>query len=270
MKRVAQLLLVALVVVCCSANNTDVCLNPSNPSYNNLIGFKNIDVSTIYFELPCGPDFNITCGNSCWTFQWDDLDIFQRTSTLFDDHFYAKLTGVLYNTCTHKTYQIEVYEQCNQALVSVQSNQIESVSLGALDLHGNARCGNQNYNVRVTTYATQLNANCKPTAIEQDDLYFTDNNSQCTLRVRADSASNIVYSQQFGFKITLWDNTPLNFVFPAYKKTEVEYCNDKFFYQNCNCRQIVGCGGDVASQTRAAKSLVKADPVMPAMPANTV
>ncbi len=128
---------------------------------------------------------------------------------------------------------------------------------------GNLRCDGQNFGVQVQTYATELFSECKPIEYEQDDEYFTDNNSQCTLRLRADSARNIVYSQPFGFKITLWDNLQLNFVFPSHKKAEVEFCFDKFFYQNCNCRQIVGCGGDVDNQTRAATTLRKDAPVMP-------
>lgn len=264
MKRIAQILFAALVVVCCSANNTDVCLNPSNPSYNNIIGFKMIDVTTTYLELPCGRDFNITCGQNCWVFEWDNMDIFQRTSTLFDDAFYARLTGVLYDTCHNKRYELEVFEVCNQAQVTVQSNQIESVSIASLNLQGHATCGNQNYNVRVNTYSTQLQSRCPPIAYEQDDDYFTDNNSQCTLRLRADTANNFVYSEPFGFHITLWDNTQLNFIFPGYKKADVEYCFDKYFYQNCNCRQIVGCGGDVEARTRAATTLRAEAPVMPA------
>ena len=81
MKRIAQLLFAALVVVCCSANNTDVCLNPYNPSYNNIIQFKQVDVTTTYIELPTGRDFNITCGHNCYVFEWDNMDIFQRTSS---------------------------------------------------------------------------------------------------------------------------------------------------------------------------------------------
>eukprot|EP00029_Vermamoeba_vermiformis_P011329 TRINITY_DN61_c0_g1_i1.p1 TRINITY_DN61_c0_g1~~TRINITY_DN61_c0_g1_i1.p1 ORF type:complete len:271 (+),score=92.90 TRINITY_DN61_c0_g1_i1:1236-2048(+) len=266
MKRIAQLLLVALVVVCCTANNTDVCLNPSNPSYNNIINFKQIDVTTTYVELPFHREVNVTSSNynNCWTFEWDDLDIFQRTSTLFDDHFYGRLTGTLYDTCNHKVYEVEVYERCSQALVHVQSNQIESVTIDNLDLRGHARCGNQNYNIQFTTYPINLYSDCKPIAYEQDDEYFTDNNSQCTLRLRADSATNIVYTQNFGFKIILWDNCQLQFTFPNHKKAEVEYCYDKYFYQNCNCRQIVGCGGDTDARTRAATTLRTAAPVMPA------
>lgn len=157
MKRVVQILLAALVVVCCSATNTDVCLNPSNPSYNNLIQFKQIDVTTTYLELPRGRDFNISTNQNCWTFEWDELDIFQRTSStksiswiyrtvsnvlllfsaLFDDHFYARMTGVLYWTCQNpKRYEVELYQRCSQSLVQIQSHQIESASLSALDLHG--------------------------------------------------------------------------------------------------------------------------------------
>ena len=81
MKRIAQLLFAALVVACCSATNTDVCLNPYNPAYNNIIQFKQVDVTTTYIELPYGRDFNISSNHNCYVFEWDDLDIFQRTSS---------------------------------------------------------------------------------------------------------------------------------------------------------------------------------------------
>jgi hypothetical protein len=267
MKRIAQLLFAALVVACCSATNTDVCLNPYNPAYNNIIQFKQVDVTTTYIELPYGRDFNISSNHNCYVFEWDDLDIFQRTSTLFDDHFFAKLTGVLYDNCDNqkKRYELEVYQRSSQSLVEIQSHKIESATIGALELRGNLRCNGQNYNVQVTTYSTQLYSDCEPTYFKQDDDYYTENNSQCTLRVRSDTAENIVYSQPFGFKITLWNNIQLHFTFPTHKRAEVEYCYDKYFYQNCNCRQIVGCGGDVEARTRAAPTLRAAVPAMPAM-----
>ncbi len=117
------------------------------------------------------------------------------------------------------------------------------------------------------TYATELYSDCKPIAYQQDDDYYTDNNSQCTLRVRADSAKNIVQSQEFGVRVTLWDNKQLHFRFPDHKRGVVEYDHDKFFYQNCNCRQIIGCGGDVEKQTRAAPTLRASAPDMPAFDA---
>ncbi len=160
MKRIAQLLLVALVVVCCSANNTDVCLNPNNPSYNNLIQFKLVEVTTTFLELPIGRDLNLTCSDSCWVLEWDELDIFQRTSStpikllnqliysctsiltdLFDDHFFAKLSGALYYTCGNnkKRYELDAFQRSDQAKVQVRSNQIESASIHELNLRGEYR-----------------------------------------------------------------------------------------------------------------------------------
>jgi hypothetical protein len=57
---------------------------------------------------------------------------------LFDDHFFAKLTGVLYDNCDNqkKRYELEVYQRSSQSLVEIQSHKIESATIGALELRG--------------------------------------------------------------------------------------------------------------------------------------